>query len=157
MSDIPVTLPYEEDIEPAFKRALLSYQRAVAKVRPLFETITQELQSYSKELGISAELDSSMLELNISCFHRKYRLSYEVHGGSKTSTGALYLHEYLSGDEVQRAIGKVDDGKFVGYLSQSNSPVPFNEDGLIAVLHYWLSRPLPNLRAPVNINYSNLT
>jgi len=157
MSETPVILPALDDINQELKNALQSFQREVGKVRPLFERVAKQLQNYSKELGISAELDSSMLELNIACFHRKYKLSYQVHGGSKTSTGALYLHEYLSGDEVQRAIGKVDDGKFVGYLSQSNSSVPFNEHGLIAVLHYWLSQPLPNLRAPVDINYSILT
>lgn len=157
MNEDPVVLPPPDDIAQELKNALQSFQKTVGKVRPLFEKVAQQLQSYSKELGISAELDSSKLELNIVCFHRQYQLSYEVRGGSKTSTGVLYLHEYLNGDEVQRAIGKIDDGKFVGYLSQSKTHIPFNELGLLAVLHHWLSQPLPNLRAPVNINYSNLT
>jgi len=156
MSETPVILPALDDINQEFKNALQSFQREVGKVRPLFERVAKQLQNYSKELGISAELDSSMLKVNIFSFHRKYQLSYEVHSGSSSSTGVLYLHEYINSEIIQRAVVKVADKEFVGYLTPLKSHAPFNENGLIAVLHYWLSQPLPNLKVESDITYSNL-
>jgi len=152
MNNSPVTIESPEDIAEDFKSALSSFERSIEKVRPLFEHLATELDNS----GVVLQLHGSKLEISIKCFHRDYYLSYQVEGQSVTVNGTLFLQEETGGQKIDRATARIADNKFIGFLTPKNNYVPFNKSGLVAIVQYWLSQPLPNLKAPTNTDYSAL-